>query len=62
MAKLMEVVLGEGEAMTVRLTNGEFKKVVKGDIVEVADDYENAYLAPKKVSRAKKAEKKEGDS
>lgn len=58
MAKLMEVVLDEGEAMTVRLANGEFKKVVKGDIVEVADDYENAYLKPRKTSRSKKAEEK----
>jgi len=57
--KLMVVVLDEGEAMTVSLANGEFKKVVKGDIVEVAEDYENAYLEPHK-SRGKQAEK-QGD-
>ena len=59
--KLMVVTLGEGEAMTVPLANGEFKKAVKGDIVEVAGDYENAYLEPYKGRGKAQSEKQEGD-
>lgn len=44
MGKLMICILSEGEATTAPLSNGKFKKCVKGDIVEVRDDFISPYF------------------